>query len=599
MKMYCVIRERFAALVLSPLLLLAGGCQKESAGPDPNGADGALVISAKASEPGTDAENAIRTLRLFVFSTDDGTMLLNKMYKTADAAADVPQGSYTYFVNQGGAYRISEMLPKQNINVMLLANETAAMDGDYTMDQVRDFQLRYYNQYGSTDVMDVKITGTDNGADNRGYVPMFTEIGELSLFQWNAGNGRIVDMPLKRNLAKVALKLEAGAINDPAFQVGRDKITIKSASVVRIPQFSYVGDVSLTYAGPLISSATKTFSQPIETDGTTTGQTTDQLTFYVPEYVIAQDYADNGQYTYIQVNAEYYSADTGETISSVYKIPLGNGVNKLYDASAPADLKDLTREDFVVSRNTLYNVQATVSSKGTLQVFQVTVGIEPWTAGEDVNVDSDTPLLNVSNLSVDMSASKVRVYFWTNQANSYIEAAGKKNATADFDVNTVFSDLSGTAGANTGNFHIYAAGEDKQYPYNGYIDLRFADAATYSGDSDIYTLMLNAGGLRRSISVQANPVMGTIVFDANGGTTADGTGSVVHSVKYGELGGNALVGSTLSVADPQGQFTAPTGKAFLYWSYSKTGVPAVNAPTLGSCQVVPTGTTTTVYAIWN
>lgn len=595
--------------ILNPIRLLTAiclaavlfGCGKERVFPDPPPAESQniLRISTSIAANGSDAENAIRTLRLFVFDADAGQLLFNKLYLTADAASAGTPGSYSYFIKDSeGNYIISELMSKISIKVLLVANEMSPLEGlNYTVDQIKGTILHYRNMYANGSATDILIDGLGTTSDNKGYIPMFAESGTISHGNWDASSGKVVRLRMVRCLAKVTVLIRSGEMTDPAFTDG-DELAIQSVSIGRMPIYGFLGETGIGYRASFTSTSTIPFGKPIViTQKNGTEQVTDQLVFYVPEYMIDQAQTDNGQYCYLQVDAQY-TKQSGETTASRYRIPLGNGVGKLY-GSSPAGIGMLTPQDLTLSRNNQYNIDATVKTIGSLEALSVNVTVKEWEKTENINGDINTPLLNVSNLVTKMSESKVRVYFWTNQPDPYVEEQGLKNGTDSYRVNDVFREISSTAGNSTPNFQIFTNSSSQYYPYNGYIEFEFDDAGLYTGSPDTYSVVLHTGKLTRTLTVEANPVVGQIVFDANGGTTADGTGKIVQDIRVSDVGlGTYIIGDILTEADPRAQITPPAGKSFSLWSYEKEGLLPVPGISGGMLSVTMTGYVTTLFALW-
>lgn len=581
--MKCSLKKYSWECVLYVLVVaMTGSCTRSTLDntPDYTGNGEVLSLSTRAPGNADDAESAIRTLRLFIFSTSDGSMLLNKLYKTSEANPDIPVGTYSYFARVNDNYRISELIPKVEIKVVLVANELIALSGSYTLESLKGTVLNYYDIYGGSGTMDITIDGQDANS-NKGYIPMYAESDGLTNYEWNAGNGVIVDMPLKRTLSKVILQISKED-GKPNFTNSGDKLTISGASVMFIPMYSYLGDSTLTYEAERVTSKKQDFSPILEITPMSGSITSNSLVFYLPERILSDVAYKNKKYTYIQVYATYYSKDEDKTYNSTYKIALGNGVT----GSEP-DVTSLSKADLSIGRNKIYNVQAKVTTTGKLEILQVKVEIAPWGGTKDVVGDITAPLLNITKNYVEMSQKVVRVHFWSNLPDISLEAQGKKDG-GDFDVNTIFKDLVGSGS----NFKLFVGGDADFKAYNGYMDLEFLDANTYNQDGT-YTLTINAGGLKRTVTVIANPKVGEIIFDANGGT-----GSFTHEVKYVDLNGNSLTASDIDITVPMNSFTPPAGKEFLMWVYSNGEVEVPGDVTTGAYKVRPTGYTTKIKAFW-
>lgn len=563
-------------------VLIVYGCGRDNVDtPDYSGNGNALSISASSSRAG-DLESAIRTLRLFVFSADDGNMLLNKLYKTTEAVTAIPSDSYTYFANINGEYKISELLPRKSIRVMLVANEPTALNGNYTIERLRGTVLNYYDAYAKDGLMNIQIDGAGT-TTNRGYIPMYAETAVLTHYEWNAGNGKVVNMPLVRTLAKVTLQLSKGDKPIDGFTDAGDKLTISSAAVTFIPMYSYLGDNTLPYEAEQVATEKQNFTPALEITPSVGKVSSNQLSFYIPEHILSDIAFNNRKYTAIQINAAYYSGATGETINSSYRIALGDGVAGL---SSPGNITGLTKADLSISRNTEYRVKAQVTSTGKLDILQVKVDIAPWEGTEDVEGDADAPWMNITNTGVAMSQKVVRVRFWSNQADIHIESTGETDG-GPFTVDDIFKNLS----VPGDHFRLYAEGDPEYTAYNGYMDLEFTGDNYYNTERT-YSLVLNAGGLKRTITVEANPRVGEIIFDANGGS-----GTYTREIRYAELNGKALSETDISVTIPAGMFTPPAGKELLMWVYSNGESAIVQAG--GSDYVItPTGYITRIKALW-
>lgn len=560
--------------------VLCAGCGRQTWEEAPGAADSdeALKVSVRLSGKAGDPESALRTLRLFVFSEADGSMLLNKLYNTSEAVAGVPSGNYTYFCRTaGGNYQISELLPKGDIRIALVANEAAALNGSYTLDRLKGSVVNYYGMYEESGSLNIRIDG-QSSTSNRGYIPMYAESGLLTHAEWNSAGGKTVDMWLVRTLAKVELQLnkEAGGITN--LEPG-DKLTISSASIIFVPEYSYLGNEGLPYDNAPVNTSQQSFSPALEITSGSGVLSSDVLSFYVPEHLLSDLTFDAGKYTYLRINAAFYSDQTKETTNSVYKIPIGNGVTT-------TSVAGLSKADLSVTRNTVYRVKARVKSIGQLEVFQIKVEIKPWEKTEDVDGDIDGAWLNVTSTYVEMSQKVVRVYFWSNQPALTLGSVGQVAGGGDFTVNDVFLNLS-----PGDHFKVFAEGDPGYAAYNGYMDLEFANAALYR-TNETYTLLMKAGGLKRSFTVVANPKVGEIVFDANGGL-----GEYTQTVSYADLNDKALLGAEVTVTVPMDRFTAPAGKEFSLW-VGENGDEVVQGGGVNQFVVKLTGYTTKVKALW-
>ncbi|GGJ85585.1 hypothetical protein GCM10007084_06550 [Parabacteroides faecis] len=535
---------------------------------------------AKAS----DKENAIRSLRLFVFSSDGKTMLLNKYFLTSDAAGEIPSNTFTYFVKTADdEFKISELLKKQNIIICLVANELKSMDGTLTYEQVRDARLDFSSIYDSNGMLDISLAGQGN-ASNKGYIPMYAETKSLSTDEWNAGQGKIINMSLIRSVAKVVLQITKGTLSGNDWD-NNVEVTFKEASVVRIPQYGFMGLGALPYEGSQISTTTSPFDSYVVSKSSSL-PSSKQLVFYVPEFIMSQ--SNNQQYSYLQITADYHT-DT-EDLKTTYKIPLGNGVQQLYNNSGK-QINDLSQSELSLTRNTQYNVNATVSSIGTLAIFQIELNVTGWTKTEEISGSVNTPVLNVTSKDIPMSVETVRVFFWTNQEEVFIEEEGIAYDGSKFNVNNLFDNL---AGQGVSNFHLFKSQESSYYPYNGYMDIKFVSSDTYNNNNK-YTLILNAGGLKRTVVIESNPVVAQIIFNANGGSGSTNP----CEVRYSQLEGMAILGKEITVHSVDiPVFISPSGMVFSgKWTYTSSGAEVPDDGN-GNLTVTLHGSTTYLSALW-
>lgn len=553
-----------------------------------------LMISTRALSEGTNVENALRTLRLVIFQSD-GALLVNNKYNTADAGSQPPTGTYDYFLKTGDSYLFSKMLPKVSIRVYLVANEMRSLDGIRSEEEIEkarlNYNTRYTNEQGAMDI----VIDNQPTADypNRGYIPMYAKSGLLTPHQWSTSNQQEVQMPLVRALAKVVLQLKSGTMTEGALTHPDDKLTVNSASLMHVPTSCLLGDPSMVYDETLVSAATRNFVTPLViTNSTGADQTSDQLTFYLPEYIISQAGVDAKEYTYVQINATYHSGDTGEDIHSTYRIPIGDGVDKLYPGNR--DVSTLTRADLTVSRNSLYNIEATVTTKGKLEIYQIETKITDWADPIGIDGDINTPVLNVTSTQVNMSAQTVKVHFWTNQSMPYIEESGTEGTgQTAIKVNELFNDLHADPGISTTHFKLFADAENNYLPYNGYIEFQFKEEGHYIVNQ-VYTVTLCAGKLKRVLTVIGNPVVGEVIFMANGGIGAD----FKQELQYSDTKGVELAGATVLLEGPT-NFTPPTAESTLLgWSDAMSGAFMPKDETSDKYKITLSGYITRLNAWW-
>lgn len=502
-------------IALLLLMVLWQGCSKdpvtsETELPD-DGERAVMLISTRANS--SDPDDAIRTLRLFIFAVNsDGTSrrVLNKLLKTSeadDANTETSNSFKSYFIKgkegDEDKYQIAEILTKETVKVILVANELTDMSRFSSIDDIRNSQADFYDTYGSSGLMNINITGLDGG-NNQGYIPMYAESGLLAPNAWDASNGKTVDLNLIRILSKVTVQLKVNLSADVA---NNGTLSIKGISIIRAPKWCVMGNPSEYSDNILVSTNTQSLPDP----GLANNETAGPFTFYIPEYILSENNWEKGLYSYIQLNATYKGTNDSP-ITSTFKILLGDNVRKYYEGNGTSTkdeevtednvTKKLSKEDLTISRNMHYTFDTEVTTAGTLALMQVKVSIRPW---EEKSVDGDInpPNLNLSAINWQYktgSGDVNRIYFWTNIANPYIETANvsvsKEGETAQtVNLTDVFEGIESPTGSN---FHLFNEGNDLNFPYNGYFDLAVKPA--YASGYTI-VMIFNAGGLKRTITV--------------------------------------------------------------------------------------------------
>lgn len=589
------------ALLFGWLSVFLSGCTDEQIVDSPDddvSGDVVMRISlhtaGSSTETGTDVENAIRTLRVFYFN-EDSTLYTTQYYETKDVMSGLPSDpkqKYDYFIKDGESYVISKLMKKEvPLKVIVVANELGSLDGITKITDIKGTVLRYYDNYYNNNKLNITITGTGNS--NRGYIPMYSESAFMSVYDWDASNSKTVEMNLKRALAKVTVQIKKGTT--PTDVTGNGKLEVISASISGVPQYAWLDRSDLTYRDIYVSTDTKDFSTRLTIHPSNIGnESTDMLTFYIPEHNLLGEALTNDIYTQIQVNAQFTEADGMTVTNTSYHIPLGDGI-AAYNGSL-IDIDALTAEDLHISKNTCYQVVASVTTTGKLERFEVKVKPEEWNTPIDIEANIGVPFLNVTSLNVDMSEKAVIVYFWTNQENPYLMEGGTKieegGQSSPVKVNDVFTELASPEGSTSTNFQYAAL---SQGGYNGFMKFIFKEDAEYLTIA-AYTLTLKAGKLTRTITVNANPVIGKIVFDGNGGLFAS-ENTYTKEVRYANLPLDGLFfGKEYEVPAPS--VNAPSGGySFFSWVYS-IGERQVETKNNGNLNIVISGYVTEVKALW-
>ena len=591
------IKQATLLLGLLSLFSIVGCTEQEVTDPAVEASGEAVMrISVRtvgiSTEVGDEAENAIRTLRVFFFA-EDGSLFATQYYEPKDLMAGVPTDSkkaYDYFIKEGDSYVISKLFKKGiPLKVIVVANELGSLEGLTKIDDVKGSVLRYYDNYNNNGKLDIIVTGS--GSTNQGYIPMFSETGLMSVYEWNSSNGKTVGMNMERSLAKVTVQIKKGLI-PPSEVTGSGKLEISSASIVNAPRRAWLDRSDLEYNDTYVSTRLTEFGTPliIKADGTG-NESTDVLTFYIPEHNLVEAAFKNGIYTYIQVNGKFTEADGTTVINTIYQIPLGDGMS-VHNGSS-VDIGSLSLNDLHISKNTYYKVVANVATQGKLERFEVKVQPQSWEVPDEIDADLGVPYLNVTSLHVDMSEKEVKVYFWTNQEKPYVSAEGirkeENQSEESITVNDVFMELACTEGSMSQNFHYEASSKGG---YHGFMNFVFEKDDAYTTTA-VYKLTLNAGKLTRTIEVNSNPVIGKIVFDGNGGKI-ESQDTYIQEIRYADWQKDAFFGEIYNVSQPT--ITPPAGYDFFMWVYSneERSIDTEN----GNLNIAIGGYITGIKALW-
>ncbi|WP_293712548.1 fimbrial protein [uncultured Parabacteroides sp.] len=593
-------RIKWIILLFGLVSLLSIGCSEEQAIGTPTvdaSGNAVMRISVRAAgvstEVGNVAENAIRSLRVFFF-TQDNSLFATQYYEDKDLMSSLPtdpKKAYDYFIKDGDSYVISKLFKKEvPLKIIVVANELSSLTGVTKIDDIKGTVLRYYDNYNSNGKLDINIAGS--GGTNRGYIPMYSETGLMSVYEWDASNGKDVKMNLERALAKVTLKIKKGdTFSDVS---GKGKLEIASASIVNVPRRAWLDRSDLGYSDTYVSTLAKNFGTHLVIEPTTTGDvSTDVLTFYIPEHNLVEAAFNNGIYTYIQVNGEFTEADGSTKTNTSYQIPLGDGVSAYNGGSI--DVGNLSLKDLHISKNTSYQVVASVATKGKLERFEVKVTPKEWENPENIEANLGIPYLNVTSLHVDMSEKRVNVYFWTNQDKPYIGEDGvmkdENQSESLITVNTVFKDLSCSLGNTTTHFDYKALSKGG---YTGSMIFEFDNDDRYENIAT-YKLTLHAGELTRTIEVNSNPIIGKVVFDGNGGKI-ESEDTYMKEIRYADWPGTTFFGGEYEIASPS--YTSPAAdKEFLMWVYSGDER-QVDVDNDGKLKIIIGGYITGIKALW-
>lgn len=463
-------RIRYIFLLVASLIIL-NGCGEEQFLENGDGGYGremtALTITthlAGAVENGTPAEDEIQTLRLIAYEYN-GTNYLGQKANAYHTAAEA--------ATSDGTYQIRVEIPQGiTIRIFIVANEKAEWNlGNQAM-SANSLQNKVIDHLKAEATVDIQ--------------PPFVMFAESEVIESTDYLAR--QIPLTRAIAKVSLSLQA--YFDKIAGLNGGDITLVNAELKQLPKtqkvapgFSFMGNESLDLSNT--ASKSFTFTPVVDTESSVIGFTTkaaQKLVFYLPEYNIS----NKAFYSFIQINGQYTPLGSSSSIPITYRIPIGNGVQKLYESPATNSVGQLTTDDLTITRNNHYEFDATILTLGETDGILLYVKAQPWTEGETVEgISPEAPYLNVSNIEITLTNDTTkRIYFWTNQPENRVgmmpTLKDKDNITRPlsdfFDAKVHFTNTTQT---------------------NGYIEVNTCMDLPLGK----YTIYLNAGGLVRDIRV--------------------------------------------------------------------------------------------------
>lgn len=144
--------------------------------------------------------------------------------------------------------------------------------------------------------------------------------------------------------------------------------------------------------------------------------------------------------------------------------------------------------DYTLPRNYHYTVKVTRSNSP----LKVNISAKPWVT-ENIGGDIENRILNVTSIVPNVNALKTaRIHFYSNQKSVTVEENGFRGESGStvFPVNSIFDDLAGATASNI--VYNSATGE-------GYMDISPVDITESK-----YRICLNAGGLRREVTVDVS-----------------------------------------------------------------------------------------------
>lgn len=475
------------ALLIAIVLI---GCAKEI-DIKPDTADenmATLIIQTKTLDITSEiaaAERIVKKLRLMVFD-EYGVQVFNRLYIDPETISQ----------NEGNIYSIRERLPKTlgNIRICLVANEFSSWNLGRTTNKVTYTMLQNKVLNFERDCPDLFSGNNMDINIGDGNCLMFSDAGAYYFGE----NGVQIATPVElvRTLAKISLTLSYDQNNFAGINfTGGERFELIKASVHHQPVESYLTPAVYNYDN-FISSTAKPFSY----DSNNITPTTNTLTFYIPEHLISTENMILGQYTLLQVWGRYVKSN-GLPLDVSYHIPIGNGVQKLYDGKG-LFIKDLNTADLTITRNTHYVFTGTINKLGELDGLQLYLQVKDWEDGGYIDVEHPAPWLNVSDIVVTAPA---QIYFWSNTPNiSVVSDYCKKliNGNKEDIAGGVSVILNKLVGTDKTNLELLSSGDGSIYtPYNGFLKLEPIISDQIDEGINTFFIQLNANGLKREIKV--------------------------------------------------------------------------------------------------
>lgn len=461
-------------LVLS---FMAACSRDDQALPADNGnEDINLHLSVRSST--VDPDYNIASLRMMVFNVKDKSLLLNSDFNPVDVYDPASRN----YILSGKLRGISA------IRVFIIANERPEwrLSKGITYAGLLELKANYYDAAGGNSDVQAPFLMLAGG-DEDIPTPPDTKI-EKQLY-------------LVRNIVKVTLKLGQEILVPGS---GNVPLTFKKVYIDRTPKSGYLcPGQNYAPAGGYTQTAVYDFVADDFVVGENISTLKEDLVFYIPEHLLT----DKSNYTRLLITA---MRNSGGSNNVVYEIPLGNGVNKLYDAVSPVPFADLTATDLSALRNTHFIIDTRV---GQVEL-ETHVKVKDWII-EDIEGEIYVPYLNISSLkenvtltytpivgnagnyTITTEPSPLVFYMWTNlpkeklQLDPFVTVNTKVYSLSDlFDYTWVVADQSG------GSLPGGAA------PSSGKLELRFKHTAsfTHTVNTD-YTFKVSAGNLNRTFQL--------------------------------------------------------------------------------------------------
>ena len=453
-----------------------------------------LTRTGNNDDPGLESERIVKKLRMIVFNSSG-----NQVGTFYYSGTELENALKT----NGGTYSITERFPKNlgQMRVCLIANEPASWNlgrpGGITYGLLENKMISYTDDYDF-------INNNNNSDDLNLYISAndyFLMNAEKTV---NFGSGNITlgyELPLERTVAKVTVAFSYDQIVGVNFDNG-DSFLLKNVSIQNQPIYSHLYNKEYSSDTYFPTS----YKNIVSNNGTGTKITTDSIVFYIPEHYLSDDAFNADLYTYIEVLAEHVSG--GVAMPVTYRIPLGEGVQNIFDDAAYSPQK----ADYSIVRNHHYIVNGTITKLGEKDGVQANVQIQSWKTGDNIVINKPTPYLNVSDINLQREVSvlqpavKDQIYFWSNQPQDSITV---ENITAKcYNANgDQIGDLAYFLGLSPNNSlniqkisYLPTTNAKVFFENNGYVDVDLNSQHMPSGRLEV-TFYLRAGNLKRKINI--------------------------------------------------------------------------------------------------
>jgi len=478
---------------LLPVLFLLWSCSTEEILKLPERGEVPISFSFPISRGLGNPENeGLNSVRMVIFrssgaATEVGDPFLNEVYYPS-----APNASEIEIVNL--------MVPVGYLNIYLIGNEPNWMNlGSVTRSSQLAAQALNYSD--SETLGFVKSPFVMYSAYKTVYVSPSGEISHPDVAGITGPPVKYV-FPIERTVAKFTVHIDCDFSNlggtSRAIDIDSMMIISMPLSPWLVPGKTYTETDYFSTDWLNLNTPTPYFRDKWDASNTIkTGIETipSGITFYVPEHSLNNTPLSRSRFTCLRLVGHLRNVLPPTKV--VYRVPLGNGLFTPYTAmTLLEDYATVPVSALAITRNMHYTLRMNIIGLGGLH--EVSVEVADW---DHENLDGTpySPYLNVSTTSTTVNGMvSQRIYFWTNQADAYLELQGMESDSfsgTPFAVNNVFQTVAGpqASGVWPANFHFDPG------TGNGYFDV-IVNTNT-SLPSTRYLVYLRSNHLRREIEV--------------------------------------------------------------------------------------------------